>query len=135
MPSRGGHLWAERFDGAISGVFDLQDTVTKKIVDALALKLTPEEVQRAGSLGTGSVEAHDAYLIGLSFYYRRTPESFVKAKTHFERATELDPNYAEAHAAIAKIFAQVGWSRTYTSALSINAWDAASRARISLSKA
>ncbi len=131
----GGHLWAERFDGAISGVFDLQDTVTKKIVDALALELTPEEVQRVGSLGTDNVEAHDAYLFGLSFYYRRTPESFVKAKTHFERATELDPNYAEAHAAIAKIFAQVIGIRTYTSALSVGGLDPAARARISLAKA
>ena len=59
----------------------------------------------------------------------------MKAKIHFERATELDPNYAEPHAAIAKIFAQVGGIRTYTSALSINAWDTAGRARIWLAKA
>ncbi|MDH3692810.1 MAG: hypothetical protein OEU36_25570, partial [Gammaproteobacteria bacterium] len=131
----GGHLWAERYDGTLADVFDLQDKVTKRIVDALTLELTPEEAQRVGSPGTDNVEAHDAYLLGLSFYYRRTPEGFVKAKSHFERAIELDPNYAAAHAAIAKIFAQVGRVHTYTSALSVNKQDITTKARTALVKA
>ena len=81
-------------------------------MDALALELTPKEVQRMSTPGTDKVEAHDAYLLGLSFYYRRTPESFAKARLHFERAIELDPNYAHAHAWRACVLGQA-WVRGY----------------------
>jgi len=110
----GGHLWAERYDGSIADVFRVQDKITKNIVDALALELTPREVERVGNPGTDNVQAYDAYLLGLSFYYRRTPESFAKARIYFEQAIELDSNYTEAYVALAKIYAQVGWIVTYT---------------------
>jgi TolB-like protein/class 3 adenylate cyclase len=130
----GGHLWAERYDGAIADVFRVQDKITSSIVNALALELTPQEVERASNLGTESVQAYDAYLLGLSFYYRRTPESFAKARTYFERAIELDSNYTEAYVALAKIYAQVGWVITYTRALSINSRDADAKAQTLLAK-
>jgi len=131
--STGGHLWAERYDGAIADVFDLQDKVTERIVAALALKLTPREEQTVNYVGTESVAAHDAYLLGLSFYHRRTPESFAKALTHFEQAIELDPNYDLAYAAIAKIYAQVN-AITYARAVEINLYDAYGKARRALAK-
>jgi TolB-like protein/Flp pilus assembly protein TadD len=131
----GGHLWAERYDGTLADVFDLQDKVTEKIVDALALELTPQEAQRVSGLGTDNVAAHDAYLLGLTFYYRRTPESFAKAKIHFERAVELDPNYSAAHTALAKLYVQSADRITYSRALEINSQDAARKARASLAKA
>jgi tetratricopeptide (TPR) repeat protein len=131
----GVHLWAERYDGTLADVFDLQDKVTEKIVDALALELTPQEAQRVSGLGTDNVAAHDAYLLGLTFYYRRTPESFAKAKIHFERAVELDPNYSAAHTALAKLYVQSADRITYSRALEINSQDAARKARASLAKA
>jgi TolB-like protein len=131
----GGHLWAERYDGSLADVFDLQDKVTERIVDALALELTPQEAQRVAGPGTDNVAAHDAYLLGLTFYYRRTPESFAKAKIHFERAIELDPNYSAAHTAIAKLYVQSADEITYSRALEINDFDAAGKARASLAKA
>jgi TolB-like protein/cytochrome c-type biogenesis protein CcmH/NrfG len=132
----GGHLWAERYDGTLADVFDLQDKVTKRIVDALALELTPQEAQRVGNPGTDNVEAHDAYLLGLTFYYRRTPESYAKAATHFERAIELDPNYSAAHTALAKMYAySSGGAITYSRALWVPSRDAAAKARRSLAKA
>jgi len=130
----GGHLWAERYDGAIADVFRVQDKITSSIVNALALELTPQEVERTSNLGTESVQAYDAYLLGLSFYYRRTPEGFAKARTYFERAIELDSNYTEAYVALAKIYAQVGWVITYTRALSINSRDTDAKARTILAK-
>ncbi len=130
----GGHLWAERYDGVIADVFGVQDKITASIVDALALELTAQEVERGDNLGTENVEAYDAYLLGLSFYYRRTPESFAKAKTYFEQAIELDNNYTEAYAALAKIYAQVGRIITYTRALSINTSDTAAKAREIIAK-
>ena len=130
----GGHLWAERYDGAIADVFRVQDKITTSIVDALALELTPREVEREDNLGTENLEAYDAYLLGLSFYYRRTPESFAKARVYFEQAIELDSDYTEAYAALAKIYAQVGWIITYTRALSINTSDTAAKAREIIAK-
>ena len=130
----GGHLWAERYDGTIADVFSLQDKITTRIVDALALELTPQEVQRVGNPETDNVQAYNAYLLGLSFYYRRTPESFAKARTHFEQAIELDTNYILAYVALAKIYAQVGWTITYTRALSINQGEADAKAQTLMAK-
>ncbi len=129
----GGHLWAERYDGRFADVFDLQDRVTNSIVNALALELTPQEMQRMEGLGTENAEAHDAYLLGLSFYYRRTPESFAKARAQFERAIELDPQYSAAYAVLGKIFAQVE-DISYSRALEINFRDAVPKARAALDK-
>jgi TolB-like protein/class 3 adenylate cyclase/Flp pilus assembly protein TadD len=100
----GGHLWAERFDGTLADVFAFQDQVTKRIVDALALQLTPREAQKVGDVGTDNVAAHDAYLLGLSYYYRRTPEDNATARIHFEKAIELDPDYSAAYTALAKVY-------------------------------
>ena len=131
----GGHLWAERYDGTLADVFDLQDKVTKRIVEALALELTPQEAQRLGGPGTENVAAHDAYLLGLTFYYRRTPESYAKAKTHFERAIELDPNYSAAHTTLAKMYAHASnEAMTYNRALEIDWRVAAAKARRLLTK-
>ncbi len=132
----GGHLWAERYDGTLADVFALQDKVTKRIVGALALKLTPQETERMSGPGTDNVAAHDAYLLGLNFYYRRTPESYAKAKTYFERAIELDPNYSAAHTALAKMYAQASMQAiTYSNKLGISWRSAAATARRSLATA
>ena len=100
----GGHLWAERYDGSLADIFALQDRVTTKIVDAMSVTLTPQELEALGSLGTSNVAAHDAYLQGLSFYLRGTPADNAKAKTHFARAVELDPEFKRAYTALAKVY-------------------------------
>jgi TolB-like protein/class 3 adenylate cyclase/Tfp pilus assembly protein PilF len=102
----GGHIWAERYDGSLDDVFALQDKITAKIVEALALELMPLEVQRIGHIGTDNVAAHDAYLLGLSSYYRRTPKDNAKAATFFQQAIQLDPNYTAAYTALAKVYVQ-----------------------------
>ncbi len=117
----GGHLWAERFDGTLADVFAFQDQVTKRIVDALALQLTPREAQRVAGPGTDNVAAHDAYLLGLSYYNRRTPEDNATARTHFEKAIELDPNYSAAYTALAKVYSQATFGgAAYSQKLGIN---------------
>ena len=100
----GGHLWAERYDGTLSDIFALQDRVTTKIVNAMSVTLTPEELEDLGSLGTSNADAHDAYLQGLSFYFRNTPADNAKAEPYFKRAAELDPEFKRAYAALAKIY-------------------------------
>jgi adenylate cyclase len=125
----GGHLWAERYDGTLADVFDLQDKVTERIVDALALELTPQEAQRVSGPGTDNVAAHDAYLLGLSYYNRRTPEDNAAARTHFEKAIELDPNYSAAYTALAKVYAQATYGgATYSRKLGITLFDGYAKA-------
>jgi len=102
----GGYLWAERYDGFLDDVFALQDKITARIVEALALELMPQEVLRVGRIGTDNVAAHDAYLLGLSFYYRRTPKDNAQAATYFQQAIQLDSNYSAAYTALAKVYVQ-----------------------------
>ena len=100
----GGHLWAERYDGQMVDVFDLQDKITQKIVTALAVKLTPGEQQYVVRKETENTVAYDTLLKGWEHYRRFTPNDFSKALSYFEKAIELDPNYGQAHAALAQTY-------------------------------
>ncbi len=104
----GGHLWAERYDGNLADIFALQDRVTAKIVDALALTLTPQDIRNVGEVGTTNVAAHDAFLQGQAYYHRNTPEDNAKAVAHFQRAIALDPTFGRAHTALAKVYLKAG---------------------------
>ena len=96
----GGHLWANRYDGALANVFALQDQITDKITKALQVALTPNEKKLAQVAETDSVEAYDAFLKGWERYLRTSPEDFAAAIKHLTQATQLDPDYARAHAAL-----------------------------------
>jgi TolB-like protein/class 3 adenylate cyclase/Flp pilus assembly protein TadD len=100
----GAHIWAERYDGTLADIFALQDDVTSEIIVQLQITLTPDERNRRESGGTDNPEAHDAYLRGWQLYRRYTPEDFVEAIPHLNRAVELDPNYGRAWAALASIY-------------------------------
>ena len=82
----GGHLWAERYDGALDDVFALQDRITRKIVEALALHLTADEEQRLAARGTDNPEGYDSFLKGWDHYVKRTPEGFAEATPEPPRA-------------------------------------------------
>jgi TolB-like protein/cytochrome c-type biogenesis protein CcmH/NrfG len=97
----GHHLWAERYDGDISDVFALQDTIAGKIVAALAVKLTSGEQEQVERKYTDNTAAYDAFLQGQAHYVRRTPEDYAKAVSYFEKAVELDPSYGRAYGALA----------------------------------
>lgn len=99
----GGHLWAERYDGSLEKIFDMQDSVTRKIVSALTVNLTAGEISQREQAQTDNPEAYDAFLQGWTHYVRQTQEDFVKAIPYFERAVALDPKYGRAYAALAAI--------------------------------
>jgi len=103
----GGHLWAERYDGSLTDIFGLQDQVARKIVAVLAVQLTAGEQQRVARKETEVPEAYDAFLQGWQHYLRQNPENFRKAISYFEKAVELDPEYARAYAALAATYMQV----------------------------
>jgi adenylate cyclase len=98
---QGHHLWAERYEGSMKDVFALQDQITQKIVSALAVKLTESEKELIIPSGTGNVAAYDEFLKGWVHYLRMTPDDMAKALQAFKKATELDPDFARAHAALA----------------------------------
>jgi adenylate cyclase len=97
----GRQLWADRYDREITDVFVLQDEVTKKIVSALAVELTVDEEQHLRQATKVDPEAYDVFLRGLELYRRYTFETRAEARELFERAIELDPSFARAHAGIA----------------------------------
>lgn len=90
-------------------VFALQDKITQKIVNALAVKLTGGEQEQVARKDTDSIAAYDAFLKGWGHYLRHTPEDFAKALSYFEKAIELDSNYRRAYAALARTY----WSGSY----------------------
>lgn len=100
----GGHMWAERYDGRLDDVFKLQDEVTGAIIAALSVTLTGEEQAQAARHETDSAAAHDSYLQGWAQYKLRTPEALARATLFFEEAIRLDPDYAQAHAALASTY-------------------------------
>jgi adenylate cyclase len=90
----GAHLWADRFDGALEDVFDLQDQVTARAVGAIEPRLQRAEIERAGRKPTESLDAYDYFLRGMASFHLHNRDSLLEAARLFVRATELDPNYA-----------------------------------------
>ena len=95
------HLWAESYDAVIENIFDLQDEITEKIAAALAVKLTAGEQNGFAKKKTTNIEAYDAFVRGWEHLHRETPDDLVQAISFFKKATELDPLYSRAHAALA----------------------------------
>jgi tetratricopeptide (TPR) repeat protein len=93
----GAHLWAERFDGALEDMFDLQDHVTSSVVGTIAPKLRFEEILRARGKPTENLDAYDYYLRGLLKVRRLTMEANREALQLFHKAIELDPGLACAY--------------------------------------
>ena len=97
----GAHVWAERYDRDLVDVFAIQDEVTRAIVDALKVHLTPDEFVRVGRRGTADVDAYDFYVRARQQQQRFTAESIAEARQLFEQAIALDPSFAAAYAGLA----------------------------------
>jgi len=93
----GAHLWADRFDGSIDDIFELQDQVTSSVVNAIAPKLEQAEIERVKRKPTENLDAYDHFLRGMSVLNQWTRESNREATESFCKAIELDPNFASAY--------------------------------------
>jgi TolB-like protein/Tfp pilus assembly protein PilF len=100
----GEQLWGERFDGPLAELFEFQEVVTGRIVEALSVDRTRLELDMATFQETYATEAYESYLKGAAEYARGTPESFRLAITHLERAVEADPGYGRALAMLAAVY-------------------------------
>ena len=104
--STGANLWADRFEGSLEDVFDLQDQMTASVVGAIAPKLEQAEIERAERNPTESLAAYACYLRGMAGYHRWTREGNDNALSHFYRAIELDHNFAPAYGMAARCYVQ-----------------------------
>jgi adenylate cyclase len=105
-----GHLWAERYDREDADIFAIQDEISGAIAKALRVHLLPEEKKAIRKRGTDDPEAHNFYLMAREVYItsaegnERTAKAIVRI---CKRATEMDPNYAEAWALMAAGYRQL----------------------------
>jgi serine/threonine protein kinase/Flp pilus assembly protein TadD len=101
----GTQLWADTYKGKLADIFDFQEQVSKQIVDALMLKLSPTEKVVLTKRATLNPEAFDCNLRARDYLYRYTKQSAQIAIQLFQKAIELDPRYAAAYAGLGEAYA------------------------------
>lgn len=110
-------LLAEQFDESFGDLFEVQDAVCRRIASAISQHLEPPEQLRIAQGETGHLPAYRQFLKGRLGLGRLVPDEAVRSIEHFERALDLDPNYALALASIAEANIVVAWqgldTRTY----------------------
>ena len=95
------HLWAESYESDVRDVLGLQARITKAIAVEIQVQLTPREQAHLAYNRQVNRDAYEAYLKGRYHWYKRTAAGLSKASEYFERAIEIDPNYAAAYAGLA----------------------------------
>ena len=109
----GNVLWADRFDGELAGLFDLQDRIAMRVATAIAPHLRERELSRAQRKHPDSMTAYDLTLRALDLFYRMDRSSLVHARELLEQACALDPGYAPAYSHMASLrmrWIGQGWS-------------------------
>jgi TolB-like protein len=104
--STGANLWADRFEGQLEDIFDLQDQITVSVVGAIAPKLEQAEIERSRRKPTDNLDAYDYFLRGMSAVHQWTKEANIEAIQMFAKATELDPNFASAYGMLSRCYSQ-----------------------------
>ncbi|MEO8666906.1 MAG: adenylate/guanylate cyclase domain-containing protein [Bauldia sp.] len=104
--ANGAHLWAERYDRDLTDIFAVQDEVTRHIVGALKVTLTPAEAALISGVQTRRLDAHEAYMRGRAIVFGsdKTRETFQEAVVHFTGSIALDPDYAEPYAGLSALY-------------------------------
>src|SRR5450830_22947 len=95
--TNGNYLWAEKYDGAVENVFDLQDRIVESVVSAIAPSIRRAEIERAQRKRPESLDAYDLYLRALPLAWAFSPKETAKAISLLAAALSLDPDYAAAH--------------------------------------
>ena len=102
----GVHLWADRYDGALEDVFELQDQVAASVVGAIGPSVSQAEIERAKRKPASSLDAYDCYLRAQAARWERTRDATDQAIDLYEQAIALDPQFALAYALLAATFQQ-----------------------------
>jgi TolB-like protein/Tfp pilus assembly protein PilF len=96
----GYHLWSERYDRGLQDVFAIQDDIAARITEALKLHLTPQDLDAIQVKPTGDIQAYDYYLRGRQLVNQFGKRRMEYAIQMFDKAIEMDPNYAPAYAGL-----------------------------------
>ena len=110
----GRHVWSEAYDAKVDDIFAVQDEIAKRVVGAAAVKLTRVEQERALAKPTSSLAAYEYVLRGREAYSHATRDNNDEASELFQSAIDLDPNYADAYAALGGSHYEAvvsGWSQ------------------------
>jgi adenylate cyclase len=94
----GVHLWADRFDGALADIFDLQDQITDKVVAIVEPSLQRSEIERSRRKRPESLDAYDLFLRAVPYTASQTAEDGRAAIKYLEEALRIEPDYPAAHA-------------------------------------
>jgi TolB-like protein/DNA-binding winged helix-turn-helix (wHTH) protein/tetratricopeptide (TPR) repeat protein len=105
------HLWADEYDRDVRDVFSLQDDVAREITQQVARKIA--EPAQSVPAHPVNPDAHEAYLRGRYFWNKRSESGYIDAISFFQKAVQIDPNYARAYAGLADAYALLGsWSNS-----------------------
>jgi adenylate cyclase len=104
------HLWAERYDGTVENVFELQDDVGAKVVSALSVRLRGDEGARLQRVHTHNLNAYELYVRAKATPYPPVPERIEAAREMFEQVIEMDPDFAGGYAGVSWT---LGWSGVF----------------------
>src|SRR3989454_2392249 len=105
------HLWADTYDRKLTDIFAVESEIAKTVADVLQAKLTGSEQHVIAARPTANTEAHQLYLKGRFFWYKRTGNDLKKSIDYFQQAIAADPNYALAYAGVADGYV---WLPAYT---------------------
>jgi len=125
----GASLWAGAFDEKFTDVFTVQNDISQKVVDALALQLSGEEKRRLNKRYTEKVAAYQLYLTGRFYWNNLTPPDLQKSISYFQQAIDLDPTYAPAYFGLAEAY------RALTMTSDVRPLDAVPQAKVAAQKA
>ena len=103
----GYHLWSERYDRDMEDVFEIQDEISQAIVNALRVILSEDEKKQIEKARAVNVEAYDFYLRGRQYFHQQRRKSLDHARQMFDKAIEIDPDYALAYAGVADCYSQL----------------------------
>lgn len=106
-------LWSQQYDEPVDDIFTLQDRIVRHIVSAMSIRVTYLEQERALAKTTKNLSAYDEYLRGRQVFRETTNSANLRSRGFFEKAIELDPNYADAIAMLAWTYskaADLGWT-------------------------
>ena len=98
---KGSHIWADRFDSEVTNLFEIQDTITQRVIEAMYVTLSNQENERIAIRTTNNFEAYDTFLLGQQHSKNRTQEGYDLTIDAYRRAIQLDPQYARAYGALA----------------------------------
>jgi TolB-like protein/class 3 adenylate cyclase len=105
--SNGNHIWAERYDGALEDVFDLQDKISSRVVAVIEPKVQWAEIARTKARSTDSLTAYELYLRALALHHESKEETSSHALALLDRAVTIDPCFSSAYG----LMANLRWTR------------------------